>query len=373
MTRARTFLTFALCLLPFALLPAALHAQTQFQNGKVERRQTAAIDREVTALAASPEPVWVAWRVPMIAGDRGTCSTWYSDRDGMTRGMMLDHDVTGTIVGAATRPQIAPPTGPLPLEAGTDLVILVRLFEGRVERLRTAGDDCPVDAQGRTVYWLDSVTPAESVRYLDTLVRMQGDERSAPLPRLRSGIASAALGAIAAHRDNAADAILDGIAAGDRDSQLRSQAVSLLGSLRGAHGFATLQRLLAAERAPDVRRQLTSALGQTREPGTVEVLRTLARDSDAKVRAEAVYWFAARGGADVAPEILKQIEADPEAAVKRRALSGLSRLPNGAAVPQLIQLARTSTDPVVRKEAVSVLSRSTDPRATAFMEELIRR
>ena len=348
-------------------------AQSQFQNGKVERRQTTAIDREVTALAAAPEPVWIGWKVPMIAGDRGSCSTWYSDREGFTRGMMLDHNVTGTIVGGATRPQIAPPTGPLPLEAGTELVILLRLFEGRVERLRTAGDDCPIDAQGRTVYWLDGVTPAESLRYLDTLVRMQGDERTMPLPRLRSGVASSALSALGAHRDAGADAILDRIAAGDRDSHLRQSAISLIGSLRGAAGFSTLQRLLAAERAPEQRRQLTAALGQTRESGTVDVMRTLARDADAKVRAEAVYWFAVRGGDAVAAEVLKQIESDPDAAVKRRALSGLSRLPNNAAIPQLIQLARTSADPVVRKEAVSVLSRSTDPRAMAFMEELIKR
>ena len=348
-------------------------AQSQFQNGKVERRQTTAIDREVAAVASAAEPVWVGWRVPMIAGDRSPCS-WYTDRDGTIRGMVLDHSFTGTIVGSGVnRPQITPPTGPLPLEAGTGLVILVRLFEGRVERLRRVGDDCPIDAQGRTVYWLEGVTPAESLRYLDTLTRMQIDERLLPLPRLQSGIASSALDAIANHRDAGADAILDRLAAGERDSSLRHSAISLLGSLRGAHGFATLQRLIAAEREPAVRRQLTVALGQTRESGTVDAMRTLSRDADARVRAEAAYHLAIRGGTAVVPDILKLIESDPDAAVKRRALSGLSRLPDGAAIPQLIQLARTSADPVVRKEAVSVLSRSTDPRATAFMEELIKR
>jgi HEAT repeat protein len=350
----------------------AAGAQSQFQNGKVERRQTTAIDREISAIAASPEPVWVGWRVPTIAGDRGMCS-WYTDRDGTIRGMILDHSATGTIVGgAAQRPQITPPAGPLPLEANTELVILLRLLDGRLERLRTVGDDCPIDAQGRTVHWLDGVTPAESLRYLEALTRLQAEGATSPLPRLQSGVASAALAAIANHRDAGADAILDRLA-GAPENPLRQSAISHLGSLRGAPGFATLQRLLAAERMPEVRRQLTGALGQTREPGTVDAMRTLARDPDAKVRAEAVYWFAVRGGPAVVADVVRLIESDPDAGVKRRAISGISRLPGGAGIAPLLQLARTSPDPVVRKEAVSVLSRSTDPRATAFMEELIKK
>jgi hypothetical protein len=38
----------------------------------------------------------------------------------------------------------------------------------------------------------------------------------------------------------------------------------------------------------------------------------------------------------------------------------------------LIQLARTSKDPEVKKQAVSLLSQSRDPRAVAYMEEILK-
>jgi hypothetical protein len=346
--------------------------QQQIQNGKVETRRTTAIDREIAAIAATPDPVWAAWRVPMIDGDRRLCS-WWSDQYGSVRGELLDYNLSGTMaIGPGQKPQIAPPTGPLPLEAGTQLVVLVRLLEGRVERLRTVGDDCPIDAQGRTVYWLEGVTPAESVRYLDSLIKLDGDARNQPLPRLHSNVASAALGAIAYHADASAGAVLDRIASGEQAGSLRQSAMSRLATLRGASGFATLRRLLDAERAPELRRQIVSALGQTREPGTIDVMRSLLKDTDARIRAEAVYALAARGGPAGVDEATKLLESETDTNVKKRALSGIYQQPNAAGIAPLIQLARTHRDPVVRKEAVAVLSRSTDPRAVAFMEELVK-
>jgi hypothetical protein len=63
----------------------------QIQNGKVERRPGTNIDRELAAVSSanSTEPSWIAWRAPMVEGDRDMCS-WYSDRLGTTRGMFID-------------------------------------------------------------------------------------------------------------------------------------------------------------------------------------------------------------------------------------------------------------------------------------------
>jgi hypothetical protein len=47
------------------------------QNGRVETRQAASLEREIAAAkSASTEPVWVAWRVPIADGQRGNCSTY---------------------------------------------------------------------------------------------------------------------------------------------------------------------------------------------------------------------------------------------------------------------------------------------------------
>jgi HEAT repeat protein len=234
--------------------------------------------------------------------------------------------------------------------------------------MRTLADDCPIDAGGRSVHWLSGITPAESVRFLESLTRTDRVDRFSLTSRRYT--AESALTAISLHRDAAADAVLDRLAA---TGDMRQRAAQALASTRGAHGFATVQKLLAAEKEPEMRRLLVGALGTTRETGTAEALRPFLRDSDARIRAEAVYWFAQRGGAPAIGEVTKIVESDADDNVRKRGVSGLSRLPANESVPVLIQLARTSQNPVVRKEAVSVLSRSKDPRAVALMEELIKR
>ena len=74
------------------------------------------------------------------------------------------------------------------------------------------------------------------------------------------------------------------------------------------------------------------------------------------------------------PDALKVVATDKSDAVRRRAISAIGRLPADAGVPQLLAIARAqSTDAVSRKEAVNSLSQSKDPRAIAFMEEILKR
>lgn len=348
----------------------------QIQNGKVETRHGTSIDREIAAASSpsSTEPSWIAWKAPMVEGDRDMCS-WYSDRLGTTRGMFLDDGmvyVTNAGVINPDRPQITAPKGPIPLEAGTSVVVLARLVGGRVERLRTVGDDCPMDAGGRTVYWLDNVTPAESIRFLTALAQAGPTDRSMYENDRR--VAENAVRAIGYHRDPSADTALDRMATEHRETSVRRQAASTLTSLRGAHGVATVSKLIPSAKNIDERRALTSALGQSRDASAVPALRTLIGDEDATVRSEAVYYFIQRGGIAVVPDALKAVATDKSDNVRKRAISAIGRLPGDAGVPQLLQIARAaSTDAVSRKEAVNSLSQSKDPRAIAFMEEILKR
>ena len=142
---------------------------------------------------------------------------------------------------------------------------------------------------------------------------------------------------------------------------------------RGAHGFATISRLLAAEKDRAARRSLVTALGQTRQPGTADALLALARtDADPELRASALYSYAARAGQPGVPTVLSIIEKDTSDQVKQRGVSGLARLTPAVAVPALIDLARTAPSPVVKKQAVSSLAQIKDPRATAFLEGLLK-
>ncbi len=356
-------LTFALVA---AILPAWMVARQApapvVQNGKVETRQVTAIDRDLAAVGGGPDATWVGWRVPMVDGDRSLCSTWMSDQV-YARGFILEQ------TPGVNRPQTTPPAGPVALEAGTNLIVLARMIDGKLERLRTLSDDCPIDASGRTLYWLSGVTPAESLRYLDTLVSRD----TMGLDQQRR-IAESAVSAIGLHRDAGANAILDRLATTSTDSGMRRQAVSSLASYRGAHGFESLRKLMASERDQALRRSYTSSLGQTRQPGTADALLALARsDEDPRVRAEAIYWYAQRAGAAGIANVTAVIDKDVDTNVKQRGVSGISNLPANAGVPTLIDLAKSDRPIAVRKQAVSALGNSKDPRAIAYLEELVKK
>ena len=347
-------------ILPVWIVPR--QAPPPIQNGKVETRQASSIDKELASVGGGPEPAWVAWRVPMVDGDRSLCSTWISDQI-YARGVVLEP------APGASRPQTTPPSGPVSLEAGTSLMVLARMIDGKLERLRLLSDDCPIDAGGRTVYWLTGVTPAESLRFLETLLKRD----SLTLDHQRR-LAESALTAIGLHRDAAANAVLDRIVTTEPDSALRRQAASALGANRGAFGFDALRKLITTERDQTLRRSYASALGQTRQPGTADALLGLARaDEDPRVRAEAVYWYAQRAGAAGIANVTAIIDKDADTSVKQRGVSGISTLPGNAGVPALIDLARSDRPLAVRKQAVSALGQSKDPRAIAYLEELVRK
>lgn len=345
----------------------AQQAQVQIQNGHVETRAATSLDREVASAAASAtDVVWVGWREPMIDGERNLCS-FYVDRtypNGI-RGEVLDSGLAGDW----HPPQLAAPTGPVQLEGGTGLVILARIVDKRVERLHSVGDDCPIDANNRTVYWLTGIPVAESLRFLEALAHPDASTMTRGAAQSLTG---EAMEAIALHRGPEADTALDRLAASDPDSAVRHRAAALLGADRGSHGFETLQRLLATDKTTDGRRAIVSGLAQTRQPQTADTLLTLARtDPDAQIRSEAVYYVPVRGGERVIPDVVGIIQKEPIATVRQRAVAGLGQMPSDGGLTALIQLARTSTDPTVRKAAVTQIGRSRNPRAVAFLEEII--
>jgi len=346
-------------------LGAAPQGPPSIQNGRVETRQTSTLDRDIAAAAASSvDPVWVGWRVPIVEGQRGGCCTYVDDWTSV-RGCFVENSSNALVRQV---PQITPPAA-VPIEAGSGLVVLLRVVDTRVERLRTLGDDCPLDAGGRTVYWLQGVTPADSIKFLEGLLR----PNSGMNPVQEQRLSSEALSAIALHRDPAADAILDRLASAASDSSLRRTARSSLGSTRGAHGFAVIRQLIDAEQLPEIRRQLVNALGQTRQPGSADALLGIARrDPDAKIRAEAVYWVPQRGGPRVVSDVTAIIDSETSDEVKRRAVKGLARLPADDSIPVLLQLARANKSPLVKKEAVAALGQSKDPRAMAYLEGLLK-
>jgi hypothetical protein len=238
------------------------------QNGRVEQRTPADLAAEVGAIAAqAAEPVWVGWRVP-IAGVRTLCS-WYVDDTVAVRGFLAS---TGD-PGAPSVPQITAPEGPVPIEAGTGLVVLLRLNAGRVERLRTLTDDCPIDAGGRTIHWFEGLSAPRSLAYLDTHARLDdaGDLDRQTMGARRS-LAQSAVSAMALHADTTVASALLAVIARGSDAAVTRRAVQGLAGLPEHAGVAHLIALARTSADQAVRRDAVTELGRIKDPRAIAYL-----------------------------------------------------------------------------------------------------
>lgn len=228
----------------FALLAVA--QQPQIQNGAVETRKATSLDRDITAISsAATDPTWIGWRETAVNGWSNNCC-WYSDDSYMTRGCTVEPTVPNTrgFGGMSVpdpRPQFPAPSGPAKLEAGTEVLVMLRIVDKKVERIRTFSDDCPLDAGGRKVIWLDGVPAADSVKYLSSLVELK-DVAGTPTD-LRKRINSSAISAIGMHQDNNVEFLIS-LAKQNSDATSRSSAFTWLGRSKDPRAVSFIDGIL---------------------------------------------------------------------------------------------------------------------------------
>jgi hypothetical protein len=139
------------------------------------------------------------------------------------------------------RPQFPAPSGPAKLEGGTGILVMLRIVDKRLERIRTFSDDCPLDAGGRKVIWLDGVPAADSVKYLAGLIQLQ-DVTGTPTD-LRRRINSAAISAIGQHHDGNVEPLI-ALAKQNTDSSSRSSAFTWLGRSKDPRAISFIDGIL---------------------------------------------------------------------------------------------------------------------------------
>jgi hypothetical protein len=267
--------------------------------------------------------------------------------------------------------------GPLPavvssdttyfLEAPRTFLVLLRIEQKRVEKIRSFSPNCRLDAGGLPFVWLTGVRAADSVALLAEYARQIGadarDDRSRD---------TGALAALAYHADPAADRVLDELLAPALPETLRERVPFYLGSARRRRGFEVLRRIVKEDASERVRERAVYGLSVSREPEAVAVMIDAARtDRSARVRGQALNWLAQKAGRQVTDTITAAIERDPDNDVKRRAVTALGQLPRDEGIPLLIQVARTNKNPDIRRRAMQVLAQSKDVRAVAFFEEVL--
>ena len=219
---------------------AALWAQPQ------TRVFSGALSSEVSRIGAGP--AWIAWTEPLAPGKHGEMCWWNESGFG----------------GHA-------PDAPVRLEGPTELVVLVRIENSRVDKIRVASKDCRFDSAGVPFYWLAGVPGPESVSWL----RAQNND--------------SALSAIAMHADASALPTLIDAARNDPSAKIRKQSLFWL-----AQRAADQTIVSAVTNDPDrsVREQAVFALSQLpKAQGTPLLIDVAKNNVDPAVRKRAMFWL----------------------------------------------------------------------------------
>lgn len=307
-------------------LGSLLAQQPHVQNARMETRAVAnGLDATLRAIVnAQSTPAWVGYAVPILPGDRQMCC-WNNS----ARGCFLEPGGNDRTIVVANNQTIK-------LEGPTELVVLYRVENRQVDKVRSFSPECDLDAGGLPFIWLTGVNSAGSVKLLEGIAR-----DSAGAAREQNRRADSAVSAIAMHADPAAE--------------------------------KALEDLLASSQPDELRRRAVGGLAQRNDPKALNFLVGVAHnDKSPHVRGQALFWLAQRAGQKVAEAAINDaIANDPETEVKKKAVFALTQMPSGEGVPLLIQVARTNRNPEVRKQAMFWLGQSKDERALAFIEEVL--
>ena len=341
--------------------PSAASAPSEIANARLTTRSAAgglsqAVD---TALRAGAGPQWIAYAIA-VEGDHRMCC-WDSVSASQSRRCCGGCRLEGGSSFTTNRETSAS------LEAAGTALVFLRGEQGRVGRIRTFSSGCAIDAGGLPVVWLTDVAPAQSLRLLASYV----DREDAGG---RKSLADGALAAIAFHADRGADDVLEGLTRPAKSDHVRKQAAFWLGNARGRRGYEILSRMMRDDPSDHVRAHVTFALSQSEAPEALqEMIRAARHDGSSHVRGQALFWLAQKAGDKAASAITRAIDDDPDTDVKEKAVFALSQLPKDKGVPLLIDVARNNRNREVRKKAMFWLGQSNDPRALAFIEDVLAR
>lgn len=339
---------------------SALAQQPRVENARFETRPVSGgLEATLRAiLSAQTAPAWIGYTQPMIPGDRQMCC-WNSDQ----RACFLEPH-TGSQAPSTSANQT------VKLEGPTQVVVLYRIENHQVEKVRSFTPECTLDAGGLPFIWLTGATPADSVRYLLSVAQ----NRPAGATREQSRRANGAVSAIALHADASADQALEQLAGPAESDQMRRQAIFWLGNARGKRGFELVSRILREDPNDKIREHAIFALTQSQEREAMNtVVRAAHDDKSPCIRGQVLFWLAQKAAQKTAQAAISDaIANDAETEVKKRAVFALTQMPAGEGVPLLIQVARSNQNAAVRKQAMFWLGQSKDPRALAYIEEVLK-
>src|SRR5262249_3457752 len=288
------------------LVPVAF-AQGRFTNARTETRSAATgLDSQVREIGGRGGVTWIGYRAPMVAGQRNMCCYDTISDSTMSGGMCRLESGSGVSMSTG---DLRDRNGTrIALEPSTEFLVLARLENGTVSRIRTFPPDCDVDAGDMPVVWLSDVKPDDSIAWLTSLVAASPDAGER-----HDRVGKTAMTAIALHSAAAADRALESFVQPSRPDWLRGDTAFWLGSTRGEAGARALTRMLAQDPSDKVREKVTFGLSVSPVPSALTTLIAPARDDrSARVRGRALFWLAQKAGQAALAAITGAIENDPD-------------------------------------------------------------
>ena len=349
----RTIIAFLLLALAVAMLAQQPRvSDAQFRVEPMGQNLSATVDR----VSHSSDQLWLGYEVPSVPGLHvSACSDWSNPSDS-NDGCCGEYRLEDEFSTHHTSND----------KTARSVYILYRFEKGDLLKVRSVGAGCHLNAGGVSFAWLEGVRPEESIALLGDLVNRTSQSHK---------VLEEALLSISFHAAPEATHALEQIATSSASEHTREQAAFWLGVQRGHDGFVALKSL--ENKSTDdarFREKLTFDFSQNSDPGAEDELLHMAKfDSEAKVRGQALFWIAQKAGKRATGALTDAIQNDPETDVKKRAVFALSQLPKDESIPQLIHVADTNSNLTVRKEAFFWLGQSQDPRALAYLEQVLKR
>lgn len=246
-------------------------------------------------VAAQTETAWIGYAVPVR--DRNRTSCCWSNASGTTyfTGMMSAADAPccgacrlepASAAGSTSTPVTSstPLQGPIKLEGAERMVVLFRVVDRQVERVRTFSEDCELDAGGLQVHWLQDVRPADSIALLGALIDAGVDRKTR--------VTNATLMAISQHAEPTAAATIERLARNHATASVRGEALFWLAQMAGEKVAGTITAAIDNDPDTEVKRRAVFALSQLpRDEGVPLLIGVARKNTNPSVRKQAMFWL----------------------------------------------------------------------------------
>jgi HEAT repeat protein len=230
--------------------------------------------------------------------------------------------------------------------------------------LATAKNDPDSEVREQAVFWLSQVRDPRAIDMLIEIVNGDGDTR----------MRERALFALSQHSSAAAGAALRLFAENAREPrELRERAIFSLGQREGGEQNEYLKTLYRRLDEAELKERVLFALSMRRSTENLGFVLSIAKDpkESMELRKKAIFHCGNMGVSVAQLGALYTTLGERE--LREQVIFALSQRHDASSIDRLMDIARSDADRELRKKAIFWLGQSRDPRATAFLAELINK